>query len=126
MERKQPLFYLVGTALSCKADLWVGLVQGCRENLYFNQQVSQLFIIPVNTVVPLLFPALVLLVCQVLVERVEQSSMLLLHGTDEQSVVWLPEEPRNQAGLLGNNGIVATGISILVGHLCLSGISILC
>lgn len=38
--------------------------------------------------VPLLFPALVLLV-----ERMEQSSMLLLHGTDEQSVVWLPEEP---------------------------------
>lgn len=88
MERKQPLFYLVGTGLSCKEDLWVELVQGCRENLYFNQQISQIFIIAVNTVVPLLFPALVLLV-----ERMEQSSMLLLHGTDEQSVVWLPEEP---------------------------------
>lgn len=76
--------------------------------------------------VPLLFPALVLLVCQVLVERMEQSSVLLLHGTDEQSVVCLPEEPQNQAGLLGNNGIVAIGINILVGHVCLSGISILC
>lgn len=125
MERKQPLFHLVGTGLSCKADLWVELVQGCREKLYFIQQVLQIFI-PVDTVSPLLFPAMVLLVCQVLVERMEQSSMLLLHGTDEQSVVWLPEEPQNQAGLLGNNGIVATGINILVGHVCLSGIPILC
>lgn len=43
-----------------------------------------------------------------------------------QLVVWLPEEAQNQAGLIGNNGIVATGINILVAHLCLSGISILC